>query len=173
MTKLKVLVPVDFSETSRRALAWAFDYALRAPCEIHVLHVSELHFDEIGGASQERITNDLWAVDQETRVEMDNIVPKDERGAVGSLYRHVGYGKPASVIIRLASDLGPDLIVMGTHGRTGLAHLIFGSVAEQVLRRAPCPVVCVKPILGAAPAVSARPATPGENSARKPVAKPT
>jgi nucleotide-binding universal stress UspA family protein len=144
---LRVLVPVDFSETSRRALAWAFDYAMRAPCEIHVLHVIESKArDAFDGAANDRITRDLQAVDEETRLEMEGIVPPGDRPLLGRMVRHVAEGNPARVILRLTKELEVDLVVMGTHGRSGLAHFLFGSVAERVIRRAPCPVVCVKPI---------------------------
>jgi nucleotide-binding universal stress UspA family protein len=56
----------------------------------------------------------------------------------------VGVGKPAEEILRLAREEGIDLIVMGTHGRTGLRHLLLGSVAEEVTRHAPCPVFAVR-----------------------------
>jgi nucleotide-binding universal stress UspA family protein len=144
---LRVLVPVDFSETSRRALAWAFDYAMRAPCEIHVVHVIETKArDAFDNRTNDRISRDLEAVDEETRGEMDAIVPPGDRPLLGHMVRHVAEGNPARVISKLADELEVDLIVMGTHGRSGIAHFLFGSVAEKVLRRAPCPVVCVKPI---------------------------
>jgi len=62
-------------------------------------------------------------------------------------------GDVATEILRLAQETGSDLIVMGTHGRTGLARLLMGSVAEQVVRKAPCPVLTVKTPFPAAPAL--------------------
>jgi nucleotide-binding universal stress UspA family protein len=56
----------------------------------------------------------------------------------------LGQGDPATVIVNIAQDAGAGLIVMGTHGRTGLGRVLMGSVAEQVLRKAPCPVLTVK-----------------------------
>jgi len=63
----------------------------------------------------------------------------------------VGVGKPAEEIVRLAQDEGVDLIVMGTHGRTGLRHVLMGSIAESVMRTAPCPVFTVKVAAHVAP----------------------
>jgi nucleotide-binding universal stress UspA family protein len=58
--------------------------------------------------------------------------------------RRLEEGDPVEAILRVAEEIGADLIVMGTHGRTGLSRLFMGSVAEQVLRRAPCPVLTLK-----------------------------
>jgi nucleotide-binding universal stress UspA family protein len=144
---LKVLIPIDFSETSRRALAWAYDYATRAPCELHVLHVVEDQLnDALSLGMQERLENELWAITQETASELVQMVPdRDGRARIGAIHRHVVRGKPAAEILRTAEKLPADMIVMGTHGRTGLAGLLIGSVAEKTVRRAHCPVVCVKP----------------------------
>jgi universal stress protein A len=145
--KLRVLVPVDFSETSRRALAWAFDYATRAPCEVHLLHViDDQWFESIQTKLPERVVNELWAVDKESEAELGRMAPGPElRDDVGRIFRHVSRGRPAAEILRIAENLGADMIVMGTHGRSGLAHLLIGSVAEKIVRHAHCPVVCVKP----------------------------
>jgi nucleotide-binding universal stress UspA family protein len=147
---LKVLVAVDFSDTSRRALAWAFDYALRAPCEIHLVHVIETRASElIPGRGNERITNDLWIVNQEATTELERMVPDtDDRKRIGPIYKHVAQGRPANEIVDVADRISADLIVVGTHGRTGLARLFMGSVAEHTVRHAKCPVVCVKPGTG-------------------------
>lgn len=144
---LTVLVPVDFSETSRRALAWAFDYATRAPCEVHLLHVVEDHLSDVVRAPvAERIANEVWAITREAQEELERMVPDpDDRERMGRIHRHVARGRAAAEILRIAEKIGAEIIVMGTHGRTGLARLVIGSVAEKVVRHADCPVVCVKP----------------------------
>ena len=68
----------------------------------------------------------------------------DTKVSVGTLKQHVATGKPAAEIVRVATELGVDMIVMGTHGLTGVERVIIGSVAEQVVRKAPCTVVTVK-----------------------------
>jgi universal stress protein A len=146
MDRLKVLVPVDFSEPSRRALAWAFDYATRAPCEMHVLHVVEDHLSDLfPAAARERIDSEIAAVTLEAEEELARMIPDvAERREVEPLHRHVARGRPVSEILRVAEKIGAEMIVVGSHGRSGLAELLLGSVAEAVVRRAVCPVVCVK-----------------------------
>lgn len=145
---LKVLVPVDFSETSRRALAWAFDYAMRARCETHVLHVVEDRLaDVISIRGKERFENEIFAFTQEAEAELAAMVPApEEREKVGKIVRHVTRGQPAAEILRVAEKIGAEMVVMGTHGRSGLAGFLIGSVAEKIVRHARCPVVCVKPL---------------------------
>lgn len=142
---LKVLVPIDFSPTSRRALAWAFDYATRAPCEVHLVHVIDDNIVEmLRGSASARVADDLAAVSKEAEAALETMTP-DDRADLGTIYRHVVRGKPAAQILRVAEKVGAETIVMGTHGRSGLAHFVIGSVAERVVRNAHCPVVCVKP----------------------------
>ena len=69
----------------------------------------------------------------------------ESRKSVGTMKRHVAVGRANHEIVGLANRLGSDLIVMGTHGRTGIRRAVIGSVAEYVVRHAPCTVVCVKP----------------------------
>jgi nucleotide-binding universal stress UspA family protein len=145
--RLTLLVPVDFSETSRRALAWAFDYAARAPCDVHLLHVIEDHFfDLLEGREIQGVAAELARISADAAAELERMVPDaEERERIGRIQRHVARGHAAPEILRLAEKLGADLIVMGTHGRSGIAKLLVGSVAEKIVRRAACTVVCVKP----------------------------
>jgi len=146
--RLTVLIPVDFSEPSRRAMAWAFDYAQRAPCEVHLLHVVERHLRlaDLKARGLEAITSELEEVRAQAESELSAMAPtQDAREAVGEIHQHIGSGKPADEILRIAKEIHPDLIVMGTHGLTGVGRMLIGSVAEAVVRRAPCTVVCVKP----------------------------
>jgi universal stress protein A len=133
---LKVLVPVDFSEASRRALAWAFDYALRAPVELHLLHVIEEH---------ERYRETVKATVNEVEDELNRMVPDDEdRQRLGVIKQHVLRGVPAPQILHIARNVAAEMIVMGSRGRSALAELLLGSVADKVIREAACPVVVVK-----------------------------
>lgn len=145
--RLKVLVPVDFSETSRRALAWAFDYATRAPCDVHILHVVEDHVsDLVTHHRREQIAAELDAISREAKEELERMAPETAlRERIGRIHRHISRGRAAHEILRVANDLHAETIVIGTHGRSGLAGLLIGSVAEKVVRHAHCPVVCVKP----------------------------
>lgn len=147
--KLVVLVPVDFSDPSRRAMAWAFDYGQRAPCDIHLLHVVERHFTlrDLVDPSAERLKVELAEVSEAAQQELEAMAPKSEdRALLGELHHHVAVGRPAEEILRLARELDADLIVMGTHGLSGAVERLFvGSVAQKVVRTAPCTVVSVKP----------------------------
>ena len=144
---LRVLIPVDFSEPSRMAMAWAFDYAQRADCELHLLHVidRQLHKGDLK-ASAATIEAELDEIARAAEEELAGMAPSaEERARVGKIHRHTASGKPADEIVAVAEKLGIELIVMGTHGRTGVRRAVIGSVAEAVVRHAPCTVVCVKP----------------------------
>jgi len=144
--KLTLLVPVDFSEESRRALAWAFDYAQRAPCDVHLMHVFEQRVAAADFSSgHEAVDDEIADVERAAREELDQMAPSEaERQAVGHISRHFTNGSPAEEIVNTAGSIGADLIVVGTHGRTGFRRAVIGSVAERVVRNAPCTVVCVK-----------------------------
>jgi nucleotide-binding universal stress UspA family protein len=150
MQKLeRVLVPVDFSPCSRAA----FDYALllvgRFQVPIDVLHVtreppayvgSEVMVD-ISGQSRQSLGK--FARTQAEK-EMKRFVEGADVPTHIELATRVEFGDPTRAILTVAREAGHDLIVMGTHGRTGLSHLLMGSVAEKVVRRAPCPVLSVR-----------------------------
>lgn len=146
--ELTLLVPVDFSPPSQRAMAWAFDYGQRAPCDVHLLHVVERHlsFADLTDPGVGSLRAELDEVSRAAEVELAQMAPTAEaRGRIGTLHHHVAIGRPADEIVRLAAKLDADLIVMGTHGLTGAVERLFvGSVAQKVVRAAPCTVVCVK-----------------------------
>jgi universal stress protein A len=146
---LTILVPVDFSEPSSRAMAWAFDYAQRVQCALHLLHVLEqrIHLSDFAGRNLEDVRAELEQVEESARRELEVMAPHPEqRESIGQITRHMASGNPAAEIVAIADSIGADMIVMGTHGRSGLRRALIGSVAERVVRAAPCTVVCVKPI---------------------------
>jgi nucleotide-binding universal stress UspA family protein len=135
-----MLHPTDFSERSRYAFRYACLLARELGARLIVLHVVPPPPVTIQG-------------------EMIAYAPPEERDLEGLRERLRGYqadspavpvdhfleeGDPAAVILRVAKTTPCDLIVMGTHGRTGLGRLLMGSVAEEVVRKAPCPVITVK-----------------------------
>jgi nucleotide-binding universal stress UspA family protein len=146
MAQLKrILVPTDFSPTSDIAFNYALDMAARYGATLHVLHVLEDlryatmypdgYFVELA-ALREQLSEEAGArlataAAQCTAVQV--VATTD-----------VEVGRPDQVIVEQATSRGTDLIVMGTHGRSGFAHLMLGSVAERVLRTAPCPVLIVR-----------------------------
>ncbi len=146
MIKLdKILVPTDFSEPSERAAVYARELAKRYGSRVVCLHVSEIPADLLAtnayfmtGPSEQFIEQ----VRKEAKQSLDSFAEKHiEDAPVETVFLE---GRPFLEIVNYARDSGVDLIVIATHGRTGLKHVLFGSVAEKVVRQAPCPVLVVK-----------------------------
>lgn len=135
----KILVPLDFSASSEPALGVARDLARAFAGTLILLHVREPLSESDGQRPRELPDTDS---DFDLRLEAIKL-DLEREGGVTVLTRCLS-GPAAAVIIELAEREGADLIVMGTHGRTGLRHLIMGSVAERVVRRAACPVLTLK-----------------------------
>jgi universal stress protein A len=136
----RILVPVDFSRDSLDALSVARDLAKKFGAELLILYVIEpIHFITVAEVYEEqRRLSD---------VELTHI--GDELRAVGQRFRIlIKAGVPAHVIVDTARRSGTGMIVMGTHGRTGLAHMLIGSVAEKVVRTAACPVLITRRAAG-------------------------
>jgi nucleotide-binding universal stress UspA family protein len=142
MIELKrILLPTDFSECSERARSYACELAKRFAAELHLLHVvapvslpgyvgpvpEELLHPEEGARAQLEEWND----------------PAFEQ--IQGVVRAITTGTPFVEIVRYARDREVDLIVMGTHGWSGLTHMLLGSVTEKVVRKASCPVLTVRP----------------------------
>jgi len=138
----RILVPIDFSDCSKKALQYALPLAKQHRAAITLLYVVPLSYavGEYGGI-------DYVSLEAETRASADKALAAlavDEiRGEV-SVDTLVRTGSPALEIIELAKRLPADMIVVSTHGRTGLKHVFLGSVAENVVRLAPCPVLVVR-----------------------------
>jgi nucleotide-binding universal stress UspA family protein len=144
----KILVPTDFSECSRAAFDQALAMAKHLGLEIELLHVFSL--PAIAGAGDVLIAlpdqpyQSALAWTQKNADEtMERFLADFDTGSV-LVGARVESGRPEEVILAAAREGGFDMIVMGTHGRSGLSHLILGSVAERVVRLAPCPVLTVK-----------------------------
>jgi nucleotide-binding universal stress UspA family protein len=136
--KTRILFPVDFSAGAKQALELAVSLARDLQGELVLLHVEEPPLAYGGG----EMYYGLIEPNREHLVKMlDEVVVSDPKLAV---QRHVVMGSPASGIVSFAEQYDIDYIVMPTHGRTGLSRLLMGSVAEEVVRKAPCPVLTVK-----------------------------
>ncbi len=138
----KVLAPIDFSETSRATLDYALDLVSPGGTLLvcHVVDDIPLTYGYVGIAvPPPELTQRLSA---EAAREMEAFVPKALPEGV-RLDTRVLHGAPFAGIVRLAEEEKTDLIVMGTHGRTGLKHMLLGSVTEKVVRTSPCPVLVV------------------------------
>lgn len=142
----KILYPTDFSEPSKVALEYAAELARQFGAELEILHVM---FDETQVVSfyLPQVTMQSLSTDIETgsAKQLDDFIQSQ------SALKGVNYttklikGTPFIEITKHAKDTAADMIVIGTHGRTGLDHVLFGSTAEKVVRKAPCPVFTVRP----------------------------
>lgn len=141
-----IVIPCDFSEHARAALSTAVDLAQRLGSDLRLLHVVQapaygyFGFSSAPPAPQADLTEAKDGAMQSLR----QIVAAIEQ-APGKVEAHVVEGATIVEMIReYAEEVGADLIVMGTHGRTGVAHVFLGSVAERTLRGSPCPVLVVQ-----------------------------
>ena len=136
----RVLFPTDFSERSAEALGYASSLAASFGAVLHVVYVDDL--TDLIAKSAYVYPSFLAVADRsEVKAQLRRIVPN----IPGVAYlQHFIEGEPSAAICRLAESEHVDLIVMSSHGRSGLSRLLLGSVAESVLRHAPCPVLIVK-----------------------------
>lgn len=140
----RILCPTDFSEFSARALAHAVALGRSFDARVTALHVMPYLMPSATGALPDfpipMVTTE--ALRAEAAGELSKFV-EPARGERVPIDLRLLEGDPSRVIASEAADLAADLIVMGTHGRSGFEHLLLGSVTEKVLRRAPCPVLTV------------------------------
>ncbi len=140
-----ILVPTDFSETADLALAYGKKLANVFHAPLHVLHVLRdpiLHAFPTNGYAA--LPNYREEAERDALRQLDELLTPTEREQLQAQLV-VGWGAPFVEIIRYAKNHDVDLIVIGTHGRGAIAHLLLGSVAEKVVRKAPCPVLTVRP----------------------------
>jgi universal stress protein A len=140
-----IVVPTDFSEAA--ALAWSHAVALARAGNgtLVALYVAEpvlSHYGVVGLIPS--VTELEEQHDIASRLKLQELVEKATAEGLNVRSR-IAAGKPWEQVVKLAEEEGADLIVMGTHGRTGLAHGVIGSNAERVVQRAPCPVLVVRP----------------------------
>lgn len=133
----KILAPIDFSEYSMEALRGAMELAKDLDGELHIVHVVAPHFALLDKMrEQARETLMLEEAEEElTRIR------KDDCGNSASVLTQVMVGPPVPKLVEYAKEQQIDLILLATHGRTGIEHLMIGSVAEKLVRAAPCSVL--------------------------------
>ncbi|MGE3539726.1 MAG: universal stress protein [Candidatus Tectimicrobiota bacterium] len=158
-----VLVPTDFSDPAHRALNYALEEAVLHHAKVTLLHVMPHHtdtevyyvtgapgtqpgFDPVLGGRLAASPNPHPTVvrydhNEAALTQLRDLMPVSFQGVWEA---EVASGQPADTIVRIAQQNAADLIVMGTHGRTGLQHVLLGSVAEKVVRLAPCPVMTIR-----------------------------
>ncbi len=145
MSVRKILVPIDFSHHAQEAVRWAVDLARRYDAlSLVLVHVNPPipwpalpdGMPVMTGELLTQIRTDLAAALERVR--------RDVAAAGVPVDTALLDGVPSTEIVELARRGGFDLVVMGTHGRTGIKHALLGSVAEKVVRKAPCPVLTVR-----------------------------
>jgi nucleotide-binding universal stress UspA family protein len=139
----KILVPTDFSECSEAALRYGRALAAAFGATLHLLHVVQDPYTQPWSAEAfpAPLGDLLEQWQAQARARLVELVPDAERA---STMVAVQVGSPFFEVIRYAQEQGIDLIVLGTHGRGPLGHVLLGSVAERVVRKAPCPVLTVR-----------------------------
>ncbi|HHT9129906.1 MAG TPA: universal stress protein [Candidatus Brocadiaceae bacterium] len=145
MIKLKkILCPIDFSACSTHALSYAIDLSVKENASLYLIHVIETHVSGIGDIlKQLDLLFDDKQIEDNLKVRLINLLPDNVRKNT-FVEPIVAKGIPFVEIINTAKDKQTDLIVMGTHGKTGLEYILIGSVAERVIQRAPCPVLSIR-----------------------------
>ena len=140
-----ILAPTDFSSHSERALRYACQLAERLGAPLHLLHV----LSEIVPASPDPLLMPVMPPqfykenEDRARATLDQL-PDPSWEKPPSVVRAVRWGSPVDSILSYALDQRIGMIVIATHGRTGLSHVLLGSVAEHIVREAPCPVLTIR-----------------------------
>jgi nucleotide-binding universal stress UspA family protein len=142
----RILFPTDFSENVQAAQKYACALAEQFHAELHLLHVMVDPAIVIPEPGTFFPIPDTFLAELKERTEKALDGALDATWCAGkTVQRVIRRGTPFVEIVRYAKDVDADLIVIGTHGRGGLAHVLLGSVAEKVVRKAPCPVLTVRP----------------------------
>ncbi len=146
ITLQRILVPTDFSEPSGNALRYAKAFSEQFKARLHVLHVIEESAFAYTWTTPEGslVMPDVRGeIETSARRQLEAVLSPEEQGKYHACLATV-IGSPFLEIVRYAKNENIDLIVLGTHGRGPIAHMLMGSVAEKVVRKAPCPVLTVR-----------------------------
>ena len=155
---MRILLPTDLAPISAPAIEYAGELAARLGASVHVLHI----LDHLLAPTV------AWATPAAAAVDLRARLYADARRAVHGVAAGLGAsgltvqeevcaGNPAAEILRAACETHSDLIVMATHGRSGLARLVLGSTAEHVVKHSPCPVITLSEPVGSALAAGGEP----------------
>jgi universal stress protein A len=143
MTAQHILVPTDFSEYADYALDYAMALATALPARLTLLHVIQLTPMTTGEMLGYSLEVYLEAMESEAQKHMQALLNRVQQAGLQGETAIV-QGVPFQLIVEMVESQDIDLIVMGTHSRTGLTHALMGSVAEKVVRLAPCPVLVTR-----------------------------
>ena len=141
----KILVATDFSEAADAALAYGRALARTFGATLHVLHVADDMYMRLGGDAYAAVLPDLQQdVERQAKDRLVQLLVDDDSMPLPTESVVITSGATAPAIVNYAANADIDLIVVGTHGRSAVAHLLMGSVAERVVRTARCPVLTVR-----------------------------
>lgn len=145
----KILVPIDFSEYSKASLRYSCEFAKLFDANLFLIHVLEpVIYPPDFSMGQISIPSLNTEVGERAKQELENLCKACIEGDV-RVTTIVKNGKPFYEIIETAEEIDADLIIIATHGHSGVEHILFGSTAEKVVRKAPCPVLTTRtPIKG-------------------------
>jgi len=138
-----ILVPTDFSAHADYALSYAIELATTFQAHLTLLHAFHLSPLTVGELPPAVFNDTLRDLETNAQQHLQMTLERIHQAGLQSDYLVVE-GAPFQTIVDIARDKQIDLIVMGTHGRTGLSHVLMGSVAERVVRLAPCPVLVTR-----------------------------
>jgi nucleotide-binding universal stress UspA family protein len=143
----RILMATDFSNYSKEALDYAIHLAKSFDVDLYLLHVFEPPLYSHTGVTpsiQPEVHHWIRELKEEDEKRLNALAEglKSQGVKVHPVFKE---GKPFLEVLKTAEEIPADLVVLGTHGRTGLAHVLLGSVAERVVRKAPCPVLTVRP----------------------------
>ena len=140
----RILVPTDFSECARHALTYGFSFAKEYDAELLLLHVVETlaapYASDLFPVPMAEVFEEMSGY---AKSELEKLVAEAKGRGLSARFL-VAQGKPSLEIMRVAREESVDMIVLGTHGKGVLDQALFGSTTERVVRKAPCPVLCVR-----------------------------
>ena len=138
----RILVPIDFSEHSQKALRYALAFAHQFGAEVTLVHIVEQMVYPGDWMYPPLAVTDFAT---EKREEMISRLQSLDAGSGVKTQHIVRIGRAWQEIIEIAQEMKSDMLILATHGYTGLKHVLLGSVAEKIIRHAPCPVLTVRP----------------------------
>lgn len=141
----RICCPIDFSDTARAAMQVAVDLTRRLGAELTLLHAYPIPGYTFPDGSVVASPAMLEDLSEEADRHLEAWRREAESLGLPSVAVAKAIGDPAAEIVRFAREPGADLLVLGTHGRSGLEHALMGSIAERVLRKSACPVLTVRP----------------------------
>jgi nucleotide-binding universal stress UspA family protein len=140
-----ILVATDFGEAADAALAYGRELARAFDSTLHVLNVADDVYVRLGGDAYVAVLPELQKdVEEAARKQLDALLVDNDPKPITVKKAVLTSSATAAAIVQYARELNIDLIIVGTHGRGAVAHLLMGSVAERVVRTAPCPVLTVR-----------------------------